>query len=456
MCPYLNPPHTEVPRVEMRLSATTDCCVAVLHAMLPGIVAYTTTRAQGLTQSQVAWAAATPQQGEAQQQPVSELSIRDNTSDVSQKSLAIIPPPGSAVSEAPVISTNADVLRRVPFYDIFVKDGVRALVPFVAASVGGSPEDVSSLPGGASFLEIALRSFVRSCQDNEDKDAYAKLFLCSLSAMIPADSVLHLRRSLENIRFLILQKWDTLASGICAPLTFTLAVKSVWPFVHAMDLDVLNRLIDPTLLRGDPDAPDVADTLGGSLTDCAPDATQAPTFWYIKALNDIHSDAHQFLVRAFLHGLMSSSAVVAHQLKSSAKTADSGGVSSVLPSVPIASVVSALTKLDARWDKAQWRRHISQILGTDIADAPSTARLDLHSLLHGIPQVVYLHSAPSSEPLSGSMSTPTRSMVPLVETREAEAPFKATPPSTETGALKRVASIAVRRKSSVKPEKGSS
>ncbi|CUG89938.1 Hypothetical protein, putative [Bodo saltans] len=128
---------------------------------------------------------------------------------------------------------------RATFYMVLISAAEEFIVEPLFKNCG---LDALPLPPGVTQMEVAVRSLIRSSQDQESTDAYARLLLHSLADTIAPTTFLYFRKELEKLRNFMIQSKDMYITGRCDPLTFTMAVKKVWPYCGDLQLDVIQRL----------------------------------------------------------------------------------------------------------------------------------------------------------------------------------------------------------------------
>lgn len=293
----------------------------------------------------------------------------------------------------------------------------------------------SSLYPRLPIEEGVVRSFVRMCQDRASADAYAQLLIDCLSDTFPPDSIVVLRRLLDDLRTLLREKRDPFLTGCCDPIMFIASVKALMPYLHTADVEVLQRLMQgsaPTsAVASLPQSNSIVD-LGKSLgvlidshsnivspeltltvRSGEDEAVHGP-FHYLLALDDKKHPVHQFLVRGFVEGLRSSQSMLRSFFRDVllnppsvaagvAAAADGAGSSATSTTNHHLVTPTTLTNTMLKWcdgkrDRPFCRRLLSQLLLVEVGDLPPSARIDVASLVDAVSRSCYLHHAPPRDP----------------------------------------------------------
>lgn len=346
---YLNIPLTEVPRLDIASHEVAAICTKLFHQGLLGkLVALTDRYSSALSPS-------TRSDGNT---PIFEATPHLNTVGSELANVLM----GRDESNSDLTSQRAAApFNRTSFYSVMLSVAEDFIVEPLFKNCG---LDALPLPPGVTQVEVAVRSLIRACQEQESSDAYSRLLLHCLADTVAPTTFLYFRKEIEKLRSYMISAKDQYVTGRCDPLTFTMAVKKVWPYCGDLQLDVIQRLAkeELQLTAGIHGAPSAASAFAHTTSAPVPpaglvernssffSATSGPLdtvmdvipssaaaaarefakfrapplvvqpekvlwFHYLDALNTTTTTIHQYLLHVFISNVVSSQAAVVELLR---------------------------------------------------------------------------------------------------------------------------------------------
>jgi hypothetical protein len=438
---FLNVPVLEVPRLDISPQEVSTICIRLFHEGLLGkliaLLDRTTSTLSPSARSDrtTPLFSATPHLNTVGSELANMLLKREESN--------------SDMASQRIIAPSS----RASFYMVLISAAEEFIVEPLFKNCG---LDALPLPRGVTQMEVAVRSLIRSAQDQETTDAYGRLLLHSLADTIAPTTFLHFRKEIEKLRNYMIQSKDLYITGRCDPLTFTMAVKKVWPYCGELQLDIIQRLAKEELQMAvghNRSGASAQPTSQGSSTFVPPAGLErnnifggpmdtgmeaampssaataalgargelgsifrAPSlvvhseklmlYNYLDALNTPTSAMHQFLLHTLITNVISSQAAVVDMLRglaertarpSEAVATGAIGLTSPVSSGPVSTTVgtllASLQKIDPKKDKEAVREYVALLLGKEsLSDVPTTTRCEITSLIDSARQVFFIRS----------------------------------------------------------------